>query len=67
MAEPELRMFRSTDKPEMAKPFNTLARKLLRELPSDVERGVALRKLLEAMDAAVRSGVAVVPKAEVEE
>ena len=36
-------------------PFCELANKLVAELPSNPERTVALRKLLEAKDAAVRA------------
>lgn len=46
--------------PELAvvsEPFCDLARKLDRSLPSGPEKSVALRKLLEAKDAAVRAVV----------
>lgn len=36
-------------------PFGDLARKLVADLPSNPERTVALRKLLEAKDCAVRA------------
>lgn len=39
-------------------PFFELAKRLVRELPRNPERTVALRKLLEAKDAAVRARVA---------
>jgi len=39
----------------VSKPFGDLARRLVNELPHNAERGVALRKLLEAKDAAVRA------------
>jgi hypothetical protein len=39
-------------------PFCTLAWKLARTLPRNAETSVALRKLLEAKDAAVRSMIA---------
>lgn len=39
---------------EVSKPFGELAQKLL-ELPDNPERTVALRKLLEAKDCAVRA------------
>ena len=42
-------------------PFCELARKVVAEYPSNPERTVALRKLLEAKDAAVRSLVYVEP------
>lgn len=40
---------------EVSTPFCELANLLARTLPDDEERAVALRKLLEAKDAAVRS------------
>jgi hypothetical protein len=39
----------------VSKPFGDLARKLAAELPANAESTVALRKLLEAKDCAVRS------------
>lgn len=45
-------------KPEMqvvSKPFGELAQRVLETLPDCEERDVALRKLLEAKDAAVRA------------
>ena len=39
----------------VSEPFCALARKLCDELPSNPERTVALRKLLEAKDCAVRA------------
>lgn len=45
-------------KPEMqavSKPFGELAEKIVADLPRNPERTVALRKLLEAKDAAVRA------------
>lgn len=39
---------------EISKPFGELAQKLM-ELPSNQERTMALRKLLEAKDCAVRA------------
>ena len=39
-------------------PFTTLAEALIAELPRNPERTVALRKLLEAKDAAVRARIA---------
>ena len=39
----------------VSKPFCELAQQLDRDLPSNPERTVALRKLLEAKDCAVRS------------
>jgi hypothetical protein len=43
----------------VSKPFGQLARKIVRELPRNPERTVALRKLLEAKDAAVRAFITV--------
>lgn len=40
---------------EISKPFGILARQIIDTLPRNPERTVALRKLLEANDAAVRS------------
>lgn len=45
------------EKRTWSKPFGELATKLL-ELPRNPERTVALRKLLEAKDAAVRASFA---------
>lgn len=39
----------------VSEPFGLLAEKIIRELPRNPERTVALRKLLEAKDAAVRA------------
>ena len=39
----------------VSKPFGDLARQIVSELPSNPERTVALRKLLEAKDCAVRA------------
>jgi len=44
-----------SDLQEVSKPFGELAKKLVAELPRNPERTVALRKLLEAKDAAVRA------------
>ncbi len=38
-------------------PWGNLARQLVETLPDNEERAVALRKLLEAKDAAVRSSI----------
>lgn len=40
---------------EVSKPFGELAEALIRALPRNPERTVALRKLLESKDAAVRA------------
>ena len=42
----------------VSKPFGDLARSLVETLPRNPERTVALRKLLESKDAAVRALVA---------
>lgn len=42
----------------VSKPFGELAEKILAEIPRNPERTVALRKLLEAKDAAVRASLA---------
>ncbi len=43
---------------EASRPFAELANTLMRDLPRNPERTVALRKLLEAKDAAVRARLA---------
>ena len=43
---------------EVSKPFGEMAYRLMATLPRNPERSVALRKLLEAKDAAVRALVA---------
>lgn len=57
--EPMLQFFAyehlSEDKQKVSKPFCELAHKLVKELPRNPERTVALRKLLEAKDCAVRA------------
>jgi hypothetical protein len=57
--EPILQFFRYDHLPEklqvVSKPFGDLASELVRELPRNPERTVALRKLLEGKDAAVRA------------
>lgn len=42
----------------ISKPFCDMAEELVRSLPRNPERTVALRKLLEAKDAAVRAFIA---------
>lgn len=42
---------------EISKPFNSLAWKMARQLPRNAETSTALRKLLEAKDAAVRARI----------
>jgi hypothetical protein len=57
--EPILQFFRYEHLPtklqEVSKPFGDLAHDLVRGLPRNPERTVALRKLLESKDAAVRA------------
>jgi hypothetical protein len=59
MAEPILQFFAFEHLPqnlqEVSKPFGELARHLVSTLPRNPERTVALRKLLEGKDAAVRA------------
>lgn len=43
---------------DVSRPFGELAQQLVDTLPRNPERTVALRKLLEAKDAAVRAAVA---------
>lgn len=43
---------------EVSKPFHDLAQTIVQTLPRNPERTVALRKLLEAKDAAVRAFIA---------
>ena len=43
---------------EVSKPFAELAEKIVAVLPRNPERTVALRKLLESKDAAVRAKIA---------
>ncbi len=57
--DPLLRFFRYDHLPEtlrnVSRPFGLLAAQIVDELPRNAERTVALRKLLEAKDAAVRA------------
>lgn len=59
--DPILRFFHYAHLPavlqERSKPFCDLARLLIESTPRNAERSVALRKLLEAKDAAVRAHV----------
>jgi hypothetical protein len=43
---------------EVSRPFGELAHQIIATLPRNAERSVALRKLLEAKDAAVRAKLA---------
>jgi hypothetical protein len=58
-AEPLLQWFGFAHLPphlaKVSEPFGVLAAKLASEVPRNAERTVALRKLLEAKDAAVRA------------
>ena len=59
MTEPILQFFEYSHLPEhlqqVSAPFCGLARSIVEGLPRNPERTVALRKLLEAKDAAVRA------------
>lgn len=61
LAEPLMQFFRFGHLPQelqdRSRPFWELANKLVVEYPRNPERTVALRKLLEAKDAAVRSTI----------
>lgn len=60
-ADPILRYFHYSHLPVVlqvaSRPFCELARHIVETLPRNAERTVALRKLLEAKDAAVRANV----------
>lgn len=60
-ADPILRYFHYSHLPpflqDASKPFCEIARHVVETLPRNAERTVALRKLLEAKDAAVRANV----------
>jgi hypothetical protein len=59
--EPILQYFRFEHLPEhlrvVSRPFCELAQAIVDDLPRNPERTVALRKLLEAKDAAVRAAI----------
>jgi hypothetical protein len=59
MTEPIMQFFRYEHLPsplrEFSRPFGELAQTMVSTLPRNPERTVALRKLLEAKDAAVRA------------
>jgi hypothetical protein len=59
MNEPIMQFFAYAHLPEhlqaVSFPFSQLAEAIVRDLPRNPERTVALRKLLEAKDAAVRA------------
>jgi hypothetical protein len=71
MAEPILQFFAFEHLPEdlqrVSKPFGDLAHAIESLLPRNAERTIALRKLLEAKDAAVRAKLFVEPEAVVNE
>lgn len=58
---PILQFFKYAHLPEelqkISAPFTTLAWKIVRTLPQNAETSVALRKLLESKDAAVRAAI----------
>lgn len=59
--DPIMRFFKFDHLPphlqDKSKPFASLATWIAETLPRNAERSVALRKLLEAKDAAVRAGL----------
>lgn len=59
--DPILRFFHYTHLPaalqERSRPFCDLARRIIDTTPRNAERTVALRKLLEAKDSAIRAGL----------
>jgi hypothetical protein len=59
--EPILQFFKWEHLPEhlqsVSRPFGELAERIVLSLPRNAERSVALRKLLEAKDAAVRASL----------
>jgi hypothetical protein len=61
MSEPILQFFAYQHLPShlqlVSEPFSDLAHRMLVNLPRNPERTVALRKLLEAKDAAVRAAI----------
>lgn len=61
MDEPILQFFSWTHLPQhlqvVSQPFENLALLITNNLPRNPERSVALRKLLEAKDAAVRAAI----------
>lgn len=62
MVEPIMQFFGFAHLPagpqEVSRPFGELANRIVETLPRNAERTVALRKLLEAKDAAVRASIA---------
>jgi hypothetical protein len=65
MTEPILQFFQYDHLPAnlaaVSQPFAKLAQEIVDTLPRNPERTVALRKLLEAKDAAVRASIMVGP------
>lgn len=61
MEEPILKYFKYDHLPEnlqtISKPFGEMANMIVDKLPRNPERTVALRKLLESKDAAVRASL----------
>jgi hypothetical protein len=61
MSEPILQFFKWHHLPlllqEVSRPFGEMADRLVSTLPRNPERTVALRKLLESKDAAVRAAI----------
>ncbi len=61
MSEPILQFFEYAHLPDnlaiVSKQFHALAHELVKNLPRNPERSVALRKLVEAKDAAVRAAI----------
>ncbi len=61
MGEPMLRWFEYNHLPEhlkvVSQPFSSLAHHIVHEIERSPERTVALRKLLESKDAAVRAAL----------
>ena len=59
MTEPIMQFFEYAHLPEalqeVSRPFGQLAQQIVTGLPRNAERSTALRKLLEAKDAAVRA------------
>jgi hypothetical protein len=62
MQEPIMQYFEYEHLPShlqaVSKPFGEMAKQIVEQLPRNAERTVALRKLLESKDAAVRAKLA---------
>jgi hypothetical protein len=65
MPEPIMQFFSYGHLPkplqDVSRPFCELAETIVANLPRNAERTVALRKLLESKDAAVRASIAIQP------